>query len=258
MVGVKSLRAGLSRCVLAAASLWFMHSVAVADTTISYAVQNGGEMRMAMTSSHLRIETGQGQWMLYDSSADTMYMVQPEIRQYAVMDRATIAAIGVQANAAMAEMEQAMAGMGAEEKAMMQKMMGGHFQLPNGKKEKPKASVTETGKREKVAGYSCAVKEYRPNNGGKTEICVADIKSLGVTKAEYDVALKMSALMLELAESMPFGSSQNVQDMSQLKGIPILSKDESGQDMQRITAVSHAKISADKFELPAGYTPQSM
>lgn len=254
----KTLSAKLLLSSVVASAVIAFASSAQADTTIQYQLQNGGEMSMSLTDSHLRIETGQGQWMLFDSEADAMYMIQPAIQQYAVMDRSAIAAISAQAKSAMAEMEEAMAGMSEQEKAMMQRMMGGRFQLPNTEESKPKASVTETGKSDKVSGFACDVKEYDPGTGDTTQLCVADIKTLGVSQAEYKVALKMSALMLELAESMPFGSGQDVQDMSQLGGIPVRSQNASGQNLQVVTSVNHSEIDREKFKIPAGFTPQSI
>ena len=238
--------------VAATLSLFAIGS-AKADTTLIYEVAGGGSMSMAVTDTHLRIDTGYDQWMLYEKSTDTMYMVQPSQRQYAKMNRDVIARMSAGINA---EIDAAMAGLGPQESAMMEQMMGG--KLPGKAAPKPKAQVIATGESAKVAGFACEIKDYRSPAGETSRICVAELDAIDVSDKEYATATAMSSLMLALASSLPFGGGDDIQDMAILGGIPLRSESDNGVVVQQVTAISHDDISAEQFQLPEGYAEQTM
>lgn len=98
----------------------------------------------------LKIETGKGgDYAILRLDQEKMIMVRPSNKTYSVMTFAELEKGMKQANEQLEKMREQMKDMPAEQRAMLEKMMG-----PAGGKE-AKAKVTRTGESRTIGGYAC-------------------------------------------------------------------------------------------------------
>ena len=100
--------------------------------------------------------------MIFRGEDRTMIAIDHERRTYIEIDEQTLEGLAAQMNAAMAQMEQMLANMPAEQRAMVERMMeqGGMpgMEMP-GLVDLPEIEIRDTGRSETQAGYSTRVWE---------------------------------------------------------------------------------------------------
>ena len=241
----------LSRSILGlAGGLLLATGSAVADTTLVFDVTGQPQSTVRLVDGLVRMDGGPAGWVLYRAAEDTAYMVNPDDKTYTRIDRDGIAMLGGQVNAARAQMEQELAKMPPEQRAMAEQMMArmlGKLDAPP-KPPTPKA----TGESRKVGKVACDDYTYDKPNGQTDVLCVASAKALDVSSGEYDTVRKMYDMLSELSRATGFAAAATP-NMDTVDGLPILVTTD-GAPQQRLTSVSHDKIDRALYSLPAGYT----
>jgi hypothetical protein len=192
----------------------------------------------------------------------SIYILDDDEKTYRQMDRAQMQQMAGQASAAMAQMQARMKDMPPEQRAMMERMMGG--QLPGGMSSgKPDVwAAQDTGKNDTVAGRQCRVWNLTRNGKPFEELCVVPYPSLAgkenLEKAFRDLADAFG----DLAQAMP-NADAGAKGRLDVKGYPIRTRsyDAGGKYRGSETVLSkwaEESIPAATFEVPKGYAKQSM
>jgi hypothetical protein len=224
------------------------------STTINTWAQNG----------MMRVETqadkgAQRSTMIFEN--DTIYAIDHQDKSYYAMDRESMKRVAEQLNPALQMIQERMKDMTPEQRAQMEKMMGGS--LPGVEKKTEIKRIARTGK---VSGHSCSYVQVLEDGVLTDEMCVAPGKSLKGSDELMTAATRMAELMREMMSSMDAPwlkqmADKQIQNFAELGGIPVLSRHfaaGSPQSETTLTSIRTETLAASTFELPAGYTKKDM
>jgi hypothetical protein len=145
----------------------------------------------------------------------------------------------------MDDLQKQMKDMPAEQRKMMEKMLGAN--MPGAKKD-PKIEVIKTGEKKTIGGYACT--RYSVKQDGKEELSLwvtPDVKSFASMRQDMlEQTKRMSAMV-------PGGMKGIAEAMQKVDGFPIVT--EMGTIMKStVTKIEMKTVAASEFEVPAGYT----
>lgn len=155
------------------------------------------------------------------------------------------------------EMEQMLAGMSPEERAMVEAQLGQMMPQMGKPPEMPKMTVHRTGKSGSAAGYDCTETEIRNENGTLDElVCVATARELGIDGDDFDTLEAAMRRMQDIVSMMP-GTAPEM-DLAELGGMPIKTIRSAHGDTSELVSVDTGSVDASFFRVPDGYTEMSM
>jgi hypothetical protein len=237
---------------------------AKADLTIEMRQNMAKEKEVAetirVTEHKIGIQTGSHN-MVFRGDKKLLWIVDVEKKTYMEMDEAAARAMGEQVSGALAQMQEAMKNMPAEQRAQMEKMMAG--KMPG--MAAPKQTVKPMGQKKTIDGFECT--GYTVSSAaGETEVWAADPKVLKLPAGdmnafkEFGEFMKSSFPGLERMADLAKDFEHPRED--QVPGFPVLSihKDKSGKEDFRSELVKLTKgaVDASAFELPAGLKKTEM
>lgn len=200
---------------------------------------------------------------IFDSKLNTVTVLQHGQKHYMQFDQESLAAmaggLNSMRNQAMSMMQQQMAGLSAEQRQQMEKMMGSMMPAPP--PEKPEAKLKETSRTEKLDGVSCSWVEVWQEGQKTSEACVA---KLGDTKLDKDdfKTLQGFFAMIEKVVSEFAGAGQDMQLnklMFDKNRVPLKLKDYSQSPAKDYNLkFDSGSFDAGLFTVPKGYKLQSM
>jgi len=210
----------------------------------------------------MRIDAGGPQDSFAIFRDETLYTFDPKKKTYVAMDRATIKQLAEQLNPALKMLQEQMANMSPEQRAQMERMLG--TKLPGAKA--PVEEVRKTTRTATAAGHSCTYSEILQDGVMQAEACVVPAANLAGSQELYDAALKVSALLRDMVNSLDLPLLQQMADrqlenFDKLGGIPVVTRTfEDGQPVHEATvkAIRNETLPDSLFEVPAGYKRQDM
>lgn len=228
-------------------------------STIIHTWAQNGMMRVETQANK---ETG-GSTMIFKN--DTIYAINHQEKSYYAMDRESMQRVADQLNPALKMLQERMKDMTPEQRAQMEKMMGGRLPPGAGEAEK-KTEIKRTARTDKVSGYSCNYVQVLEDGVLTDEMCVAPNKSLKGSDELMTAATKMAALMREMMSTMDAPwlkqmAEKQIQNFAELGGIPVFSRHFSAGSPQSETTLKSIRsetLAASTFEIPAGYAQKDM
>jgi hypothetical protein len=224
------------------------------STTINTWAQNG----------MLRVESksNDGAMIFRD---DTVFSLNHKEKSYIAMDRASMKRMADQLSPALNAIQEQMKNMTPEQRAQMEKMMGGRMPAGLGSPE-TKQEIKRTSRTAKVGSYSCTYVEVLEDGVMTDEICVAPGNSLKGSEELIVAAKKMADLMKEMMANMNAPwlkqmAEKQTANFEKLGGIPVLSRhfeDGKPNNETTMTAIRSESLAASLFEIPAGYTKKDL
>lgn len=196
---------------------------------------------------------------------DTIYAVNHQDKTYFAMDRASMKRLAEQVNPALQMLQERMKDMTPEQRAQMEKMLGGKLPGAAGEAEK-KPEIKRTSRKDKIGSYSCTYVEVREAGVLTDELCVVPGNSMKGSDELIAAAKKMSAVLQEMMSSMDAPwlrqiAEKQVQNFESLGGIPVVSRhfeDGKPQNETTLSSMRSETLAASLFEIPAGYTKKDM
>src|SRR5688500_7472450 len=164
------------------------------STVIHTWAQNG----MMRVESQADIATGRST-MIFKN--DTIYAINHQDKSYYAMDRESMKRVAEQLNPALKMLQERMKDMTPEQRAQMEKMMGGQLPPGVGEAEK-KTEIKRTARTDKVSGHSCSYVQVLEDGVLTDELCVTPNKSLKGADELMTAATKMADLMREMMSTM--------------------------------------------------------
>jgi hypothetical protein len=211
--------------------------------------------------------------VIFLGDTDEMYMIDHGKKNYLVMDKESIEALGKQMSEVTNQMEAALAKVPPGQRAMMERMMKQKLAADPNYKEPSPPVVKSLGEKGSVNGIACEWKEVTRDNALSEKACVCDQGKIAGGKEMVVIAGEMkdfAAGLTKLAESASsfkmFGGG-TMQDVgmamtADLEGFPLISEhfDGEGKLMRRSTFQSADEIGipAEDFAPPSGYKKQTM
>jgi hypothetical protein len=242
------------------------HAGTVLETTTRDLAGKGGTTNITTWAQNgmMRVETKPNDTVMIFKD-DTIYSVNHKEKSYYAMDRAAMKRMAEQVNPALKALQEQMKNMSPEQRAQMEKMMGGH--MPGGMGGAPKKEeLKRTSRTGKIAGYSCTYVEMFEDGVLTDEMCVAPSASMKGSEDLIAAAKKMASLMKEMmagidAPWLTQMADKQTANFEKLGGIPVFSRHFAGGQPQHettLTSMRSESAPGSTFELPAGYTKKDM
>jgi hypothetical protein len=191
-----------------------------------------------------------------------LYVLDDKKKTYMEMDKETMRKGAEQAGAAMKKMQDQMAKMTPEQRAQMEKMMGGN--LPPGMMSgKPDTwDVKNTGKTDTSEGRKCTIWTLNKNGKLHEELCVVPFSSLP-GKEDFEKTFKELAESFEgMTKGLP-GAGDSAKARNSINGYPVRTRffEPGGAERAMETVVTkwvEESMPGSTFDVPAGYQKKEM
>lgn len=196
---------------------------------------------------------------------DTIYAIDHRDKSYIAMDRESMKRVAEQLNPALKMLQERMKEMTPEQRAQMEKMMGGQLPPGVGEAEK-KTEIKRTARADKIGGHSCTYVQVLEGGVLTDEMCVTPGNSLKGSDELMSAATRMAELMREMMSTMDAPwlkqmADKQVQNFAALGGIPVMSRHFAAGSPQSETTLKSIRteaLAASTFDIPAGYTKKDM
>jgi hypothetical protein len=215
--------------------------------------------RMAQRSDSGGEDAGKN--VIFRADRDLMWFVDHEDKTYRQVDRAAIEAFAAKMNEARAKMNEQLAALPAEQRAMVENKLQGLMPGAAPAKPAPKIEYRKTSETKSISDFDCT--KYERVEDGKIEelLWVAPNAVIGFSAEDQAVFGKMGEFMQRMLAAMGPAVGQEVSDefaaVSKLGGWPILTQTlgEEGQVEEEtlVESISHDKLEDSLFEVPEGY-----
>ena len=200
---------------------------------------------------------GATQVVVFDSTKQILYTIDPVAKTYSEMTKADVDAAGAQVGDAMAQMQKALEGMPPAQRAQMEAMMKGRLGgLPVGGGAAAKTEYRRAGT-SKVSKWTCDVYEGYQNNAKTGEVCTVSASALGFTATDFEVSGQLATFMRGL---IPQGADQvfqtgRVQEQG-YEGVPVrrVTTIAGREVVTELTSVARQTFPDSVFAIPDGFT----
>ncbi|MEX2122697.1 MAG: DUF4412 domain-containing protein [Woeseia sp.] len=231
--------------------------------TVEISTQDGLS-RMEITS----VSSSESGAMIYREQSGELIAIDHEKKEYYVMDKASMEQIATQLSSAMQQMQQALAEMPPEQRAMAEQMMKQHIPAPA--QEPEPMTVRKTGSRDSINGFGCDYYEVQQQGAKIRELCVTAWDDIDGGREAADSMLAMADFFDNMAEQFSAGTGMDVmgqqrelfEHMRELDGYPVLTREfgETGrvESESRLKSAGTRDIDADFFSPPTGYTQMDL
>jgi hypothetical protein len=199
------------------------------------------------------------QVVIFDGTRSVIHIVDMQRRTYMEMTKAQVEQMAQQLTAVMAQMEQMMAGMSANERAAMGRMMrGGGGMAAMAPPPKPEFRKVGT---DRVAQWTCDKYEGTANGQKVTEVCTVDPSAIGLTAADMNVMRQLGDMFKGLTQMVQQAAS--VMNIGRIEdqgyaGLPVRHINVTSGTTTELTGVTRQDIPDAQFQVPAGFTKQDM
>jgi hypothetical protein len=194
-----------------------------------------------------------------------LLLLDDDERSYYRITLAALEELSGEFNAAMEQMQAEFANLPPEQRAMMERMMRGRMPNMAAMMQAAPAIRIEQGAADNVNGYSCVEHAVYVNDALTQVACAADYGSVPGAEDVAAVLEDMRGFFERLRGAMPpvlAGPRNSPFDtMSRVEGLPVRTRTYvNGSVLQEIvlSSVETRDIAESRFEVPAGYTEQSL
>lgn len=230
-------------------------TLAVADTTLTF-TNNAGKvaMQMQFANNMMRATSvdDNSTYMVYDANNTTFTMFTTDDKQYFVLGKEQLDALG-DIGAMMDKMlEEQLADIPESQRAMMRNMMAGAIkaQMP---KQAAKAEYSFTGKSTSYNGFDCQI-VIKQVGEKQSKFCVTKYSDIGMQASEYAVITSFQKTIEKLAQQY---GADNSMDFSSLGDYVPVWYNQAGE-AGSLSKVSHGSLNPDIFTIPEGYSEMKM
>jgi len=227
----------------------------------------GRNLKMEIASSDWSDRGGRGD-MVFRGDRREMVVVYHDDKTYFVLDEETMKALAAQVNEAMSMMDQALANVPEDKRAMVEKMMKDKMPQAQAAPERPKSELKKTGERATHSGYPCVKYEVLLDGRKIRELWVTDWANIEGGAEVGGVFEDMSEFFKELLDSIPQfadggGADQPFfEHLQELGGFPVVTRDfDDGGDLESESTLRSARrrtLDPSAFDPPSGYKRRSM
>lgn len=196
---------------------------------------------------------------------DLLYVVEPQRKSYAVLDRETIRAVGGAVDEAMIRMRDELARLSPEQRAMVEQLMGEQAGAMLGEAGAgDPVTARDTGRSDAVSGLGCRVWELVREGTILRELCVVDFAEVPGHEDLKALAERMNAITRELSGTLSgLGVSPgDIEAMGSVPGYPVRIRSFSnGQPEPLETVLSEWReqsFSPALFVVPEGYARRDL
>jgi hypothetical protein len=232
-----------------------------------------GTMKISTQGSMTRLDIDSTQGdagLIFDSGKGELVVLDYADKKYYVMTREQMDAMAVQVSDAMRQMEEALAAMPPEQRAMAEKMMKGRMPQQAPAQSQPRSSISKTGSSGSVAGLDCDNYEVSESGRKIRDMCVASWDEIDGGRESTDAMMAIADFFSGIRDAVTAAGGMTALDhqqemfahMKDLKGFPISSKsfDDAGAltSESRLISSETVSLGPGDFAPPAGFSEQDV
>ena len=215
-------------------------------------VASGPTQLVQVQNGAVRASTADGGLIL---KAGKITFIDDKRKTYIEMDKAAMEDYAKQANAAMAQMQERLKNMPPEQRAQMEKMMGG-MGMPGAPTKPSVYDAKNIGKTDTVEGRKCTTWNLLQDGKIIDEMCVVPFASLPGKEDMQKSFKELQEAFAGFANSIP-GAAEQAKVRTSIDGYPVRSRPFVNGKLQGTENVlkswTEAAIPATTFNVPAGY-----
>lgn len=214
----------------------------------------------------MKMYTGDDNAMIFNSDAQNMTVITHSDKSYTVLDKAFASNVKTEIEKAM---EEALAQVPPEQRAMVEKMMKQQMPAMGAQApqiEMPKIDIRKTDRSDTINGYNCDYYEQFKDDQKQGEHCVASWSELDVgdniQTSFKNMAEFMKGFFQELQKISPVRMDDNpFTQMEEMEGFPVLSRQFSNGKITQesiLSSIEEQDIDDSEFAAPEGYKKRDM
>lgn len=197
---------------------------------------------------------------IFRGDKDLFWTIDHQNKEYTEVTKEMMKKMGQSMNAAFKQMEEQMANLPPEQRAMMEQMMKGQMQTVSQASSEP-TIFKKTGEKKKISGYSCTKYELYRGKEKAREMWMTDWKNIKNGKEALAAFKAMSHFFKSLIDAYKDSPFVRALDnpysyANELNGFPVLTTEiECGVANYEILFkdIQKKSIPGDKFNPPKGY-----
>ncbi len=220
-----------------------------------------------LTDNILRVNHEDNNWILFDRSLNTLFIVEDDQQRFYAIDEAQIQSFGQTLGSVNQQIEQALSELPesqrAQARALMESMMPGGGRSSAAVEEV--IDINFTGRFDSVADVRCEIVETRVAGQQESELCIADPDALKLSSGEIATMNAMARFAENMLDTMKENAGSlfpdNIASGSMVKalqnGVPVRVIDKNNNDRSELNSISHEPISDDLTKIPSQYRRES-
>lgn len=253
-----NLTASLTLLLLSAAC-WLAPGLVRADVTFETKVN--GSTQTAYVAAHKFAASSDEGNAIFRGDKQVLWVLNPKDKTYTEMTEADVQAMGSKMGQAMAQMQEALKNVPAEQRAMVEKMMKGKMPAAS----EVQRTVKPMGVSKSINGFECNGYQVSRSDGQSLEVWAADPKSVKLNPDDLTVFKEFSDFIGPMVPQTS-GIQEMIKDYahpkdSDVPGIPILTiqKDKDGKETLRaeVLKIDQGTVDPAQFEVPSGFARQA-
>lgn len=197
---------------------------------------------------------------IFRGDKELFWAIDHEKKEYTEITREMMEQMGQSMGDAFKQMEEQMANMPPEQRAMMEQMMKGQMQMMSQAASEP-TTLKKTGEKKKISGYSCTKYEVLRGTEKVREMWMMDWNNIKDGKEALEAFEAMSRFfksLIETCKDTPFAQMLDnpYSKANKLNGFPVLTVEIDGGVATYETvfkSIQKKSIPKDKFSPPKGY-----
>lgn len=224
-------------------------------------------MQFLLSDGFMKMSSDKNTDMIFNYDEQNMSIISHEDKSYMILDKNTGSSIK---NEMEKMMEEALANVPPEQRAMMENMMKQRMSQMLGsqetKIEMPKTDFRATNRNDTINGYDCVYYEVLKNDQKESEYCVASWSELdasdNIKNSFTNMAKFMESFLEQIRKMSPVQVDSNpFSIMEEMNGFPVLTRQYSKGKISEETTLSsiiEKDIPDSVFQMPEGYKKQSL
>ena len=225
----------------------------------------GKSSRVEITS----VSSSESGGMIYNAERQEMIAIDHGSQEYYVIDQEMMNSMASQVSQAMAQMQEALAAMPPEQRALAEQMMKQQMPQPQLDAGTP-VELNATGETDTVAGYDCDYYDVMQDDRRIRELCITDWDDIEEGREVADAMMELAGFFESMREAFAGAGGMGVMDrqqemfsyMRELNGYTVFSRDYDAagalKTESRLRSAGHVELSPALFEPPESYRQQAL
>lgn len=243
------LRSGFSQVTLLACLL-SLSAVAYADATLNFIDQADKAGSVQTGNGLVRIEqaSAAGVYMLFDNSNKQLTVINAQTKSYQLITKERIETTSAQIAAAREQLKANFHKLPSAQQQQLKPVLDQILQAEKANKQ-IKPSSTKT-----IAGIQCKQHDVLVDQQLVQSICSANAKALGISPSDYQNIAGMLDMLAEISSNLSGGATTAGVSPKEIGGLPVSTKDPKTKNFNRLASINTAKVAAERFTIPKGFS----
>ena len=201
---------------------------------------------------------------IYRGDLNKVWVVQPEQHSYFEVTPASMGEMADRVNQMKAMMKSKLAGLPEAQRKQVEDMMAKNGLSQDASAPAPQISYEKAGDARKVGAWDCLPYKIVTQSKISSELCIANIADLGLSKDDLKAFVSFNAFMQKLRSAMGSlrqpGVSIDFDGLSKATGfdgfpVQTTTKLADGKTIvSTVKSIAHGDAPAGSYEVPAGFT----